>query len=292
VSTSEYHGYTLGDLFAALKRRRLIVLAVTLACVCATAAYAWLARPVYRSEVVLAPVKREPSEGGLAALAGQFGGVASLAGINIGGDNQTDETLAILKSNAFLSQFLQERQLLPILFASRWDESRKSWRDPADVPSLGDGLKKWRSEVFSVSIDEGGSLVRVRIDWHDPTVAADWANDIVARLNKVTRLEAIARAERSIGFLNKELQKQPVIEVQQAVYRLLESQIKGTMIASVDVDYAMRVIDPAIPADRDKFVRPKRWLLLVLSLLGGLALGCAVAVVLDARRRSVPSREG
>ena len=63
---------------------------------------------IYRAEALLAPNDQE-SVGGLSALAAQYGGLASLAGINMGGGS-TDKTtvgLEILKSRKFITDFIE-----------------------------------------------------------------------------------------------------------------------------------------------------------------------------------------
>jgi len=78
-----------------------------------------LSKPtIYKSEALLAPVKSENSSGKLAALAGQFGGLASLAGVDLSNDaGSTEEALAILESREFLIQFVRENNVLVPLFA-------------------------------------------------------------------------------------------------------------------------------------------------------------------------------
>jgi uncharacterized protein involved in exopolysaccharide biosynthesis len=49
-------------------------------------------------------------------------------------------------------------------------------------------------------------------------------------------------------------------------------------MASVRKDYAFRVIDPAVAADSDQFVRPQRALLIVLGVLFGAALSCLFVI--------------
>lgn len=276
--------YTVQDVFAALVERRRLVLGITVFVVALVAVYAWVASPVYRSEVLAIPVEREGSTGGLSELAGKFGGIAAISGIDLSKGSGRDETLAVLKSHGFLSRFITEKNLIPVLFENRWDEKAQDWRDPADVPTLNEAVRVFSTRVMSV-VEEDGNLVRVRIDWYDPVLAAQWANDLVARLNESMRQLARERAARSVEYLNKELEKQAVVEVREAVNRLLESQVKSAMIANVNEDYSLRVIDPAVPADRDRFIRPQRLLLLVASVLAGLSLGVMAAVIASARAR-------
>jgi uncharacterized protein involved in exopolysaccharide biosynthesis len=83
------------------------------------------------------------------------------------------------------------------------------------------------------------------------------------------RMRAISEAETSIEYLNKELQKTGVVEIQQAIYRLLEANYKTTSIANARSEYAFKVIDPAVAPDENRRVRPKRSLIVILATLAG-----------------------
>ncbi|HAS23515.1 MAG TPA: LPS O-antigen length regulator, partial [Idiomarina loihiensis] len=73
---------------------------------------------IYKSEATLAPTE-EASGGGLSQMAGQLGGLASLAGVNLGGKNADKTTIAleILKSRAFIKSFVEKYDILPELMA-------------------------------------------------------------------------------------------------------------------------------------------------------------------------------
>lgn len=103
--------------------------------------YALLADPIYRSEVLLAPVS-EQEQRGLAALAGQFGGLATLAGINIGVETETTEAIAILHSRSFTTSFIEDEKLMPILFSNKWDGENNRWnvRNAEDIPTNSDDI--------------------------------------------------------------------------------------------------------------------------------------------------------
>ncbi|MBT4330319.1 MAG: LPS O-antigen length regulator, partial [Gammaproteobacteria bacterium] len=89
---------SLVDLWRVLMARKWMIFWVTILFTLGAVGYALVAPEVYKAEAVLAPVKQE-SGGQMAALASQFGGLASLAGVNLGGGGgSTDEAIAILQS--------------------------------------------------------------------------------------------------------------------------------------------------------------------------------------------------
>ena len=79
----------------------------------------FLVTKIYRAEVLLSPVSTE-GQSGLGSLIGRAGAFAGMAGIELGEEGKaTAETMAILKSRAFLEHFIADRNLLPTLFQRR-----------------------------------------------------------------------------------------------------------------------------------------------------------------------------
>src|SRR3569623_2131881 len=129
---------SLLDLWRVLVSYKRLIKGITLITTGIAAAIASYLPPVYRAEVTLAPVT--PEEGGrLSALAGELGGIASLAGINIGpSGSSADKAIAVLKSRAFTDAFIKDEQLLPLLFSDIWDPQKQVWlvKDQKDAPTL------------------------------------------------------------------------------------------------------------------------------------------------------------
>jgi uncharacterized protein involved in exopolysaccharide biosynthesis len=249
------------------QHRRLLAVVFLLGMLLATAA-AFLMTPVYRAEVVMAPVTEEKG-GNLSALAGQFGGLASLAGVDLhSGANDVDRVLATLKSRAFLMPFLQQEKILPLFKQSL----------SGDTSSTLDIYETFANDVLDIRKENKTGLVTVGIEWSDPELAARWANTLVARLNEHQRQTAIKEAQQSIDYLNQQLNETSVVDMQQAIYRLIESQTKVIMLANVKKEYAMQVIDPALTPEKP--VRPQRVLILVLGAVLSLMSGVFVVFLL------------
>ena len=73
----------LRELFTAIWQGKWIIIAITTLFAVASVFYAINQPNIYKSEALLAPAEQD-QQGGLGALAGQFGGLASLAGVNLG----------------------------------------------------------------------------------------------------------------------------------------------------------------------------------------------------------------
>lgn len=272
-ATVDYQPIDVRVLIARLWKQRWWIAAVAVVFGAAAAAYAFTALPVYRVASVLVPAGAERSgmSAGLNSAMGQLGGLASLAGINLGGggDLETEEALAVLRSREFTERFITDLKLMPVLFAKRWDAEKQGWREDKRQPTLAEAYKYFNKEVRSVTRDKKTGLVTLQLEWTDRQQAAAWANELVQRLNAEMRARAIAKADASIGYLEKEQADTTVVTTRDAISRLMEAQIKQRMLANVTIEYAFRVVDRALPPDDDDYIWPRRMLLLA----GGLMLG-------------------
>ena len=160
--------------------------------------------PKYRAEVVFSPAD---SSGELRRGSGrrQLGGLAALAGINLGGSGKkSDEMLEYLRSRGNLRrEFIQRHALMPVLFAKR------------GMRSAGSGATRCRrrsprqsrnsaNQVRQIAEDRRTGIVTVAIIWSDRVAAAQWANALIAEADDALRQRAIAELRRSIDYLKAE----------------------------------------------------------------------------------------
>jgi uncharacterized protein involved in exopolysaccharide biosynthesis len=262
---------------------RWIIASITALCTFAALAYALLATEWWRAEAVLAPADDKP----MPAVAGQLGGLAALAGINIGGAGSSVDAIAVLRSRELAREFIEANDLLPVLFAKDWDPERKTWRsdNPRRQRDFRDGVKKFHKEVLRVSQDRQTKIVTVSVDWKDPEMAARWANDFVTRANERMRRRAVQRAGTNLEYLKVELAKTDVVVLQESIGRMMENEMQTLMLARGNEEYAFRVLDkPAVPKFR---IRPKRLFVVVLGLLLGTMLGIAGAYAASLLRNAL-----
>jgi uncharacterized protein involved in exopolysaccharide biosynthesis len=269
------------------------VISSTIVATLACSAWALLSTPIYRSSVVLATVSPDRPAGGLSSILGQVGGLAAVAGINLEPrDARTEEALAVLKSREFIEQFILDHKLLPRFFPKNWDSRTQNWNvSGSRIPTPWRAYKYVIERVLNIDRDKKTGLVTVSIDWKDRTEGADWANEIVERVNTEMRVRALNAAVLSTQYLEKEREAAQFVETRNAINHLIESEIRQKMLASVVKEYAFRVVDRALPADADDILRPKRVLLVLLGLFGG-ALGGSVTVLVRFVLRGPSVRNG
>ena len=254
-------------------------------------AAALLMTPYYRAEVLLAPVSDPNENENYVSQFGEFGGIAALAGVNLKHKDRKSESVATLRSRQFTHKFILDRQLDRVLFARFWDRERERWKSAEDAPTPWDTYRLFDEKVRGIREDKSTGLITLSIEWQDPALAAQWANELVASVNTVLRRRAVADSDRAIDFLQGQLTRTSVVELQQALHRLIESEMKKSILANINEEYAFKVIDPAV-APEDP-VRPKVVAMVALGTAVGLLLGFIVALVFNARQaadRSSPPK--
>jgi uncharacterized protein involved in exopolysaccharide biosynthesis len=245
-------------------------------------AFALLSPPIYRADILIVPVASET--GSLGSL-GSLGGLAALAGVSGGaGSEKQVEAKATLESRALAEIVIQELDLMPILFADKWDPQAKRWtaKDGEKTPSLWDATQYFLHKVRKIEPDAKSGLLSVQVEWTDPKLAAEWATALVQESNRLLSHRAIERSQRNIAYLQSQLDKTSVIEIRQAIFKLLEDEIKTTMLAQGGDEYAFKVVDPAVVPESK--VKPMRALIVVIGTFASAVLAALLALMLGVKR--------
>ncbi len=283
---AEYAGQVAGDdeislveIWYFLGKYKVIIFAAIALCTLVLVLAALTMAPVYRAQILVAPVSEVDSSSRFSTQVGEFGSIAALAGVNLERGGKKNEAIATLKSRMFTEQFIKEEKLLPVLFHKLWDEDKQSWnvKDIADIPTLGDGWKIFDEDIRKVYEDRKTGLVILSIEWENSREAARWANELVRRVNGTLRKRAATESEDAIAALREQLKQTSVVELQRVLNRLIESKMKEIILASISEEFAFRVIDPA--AVPDEAFKPVMTLMVVLGIVSGAILGIVLALI-------------
>ena len=271
--------FSLFDIWRILTRYKWMIFAGIALCVLASALFALLMTPVYRAEALIAPVTETDNNSRFAAQLDEFSGIAALAGVNMERGGRKNEAIATLKSRMFTEQFIKDEKLLPVLFRKKWDAENQRWDDldPEDIPTLGDAYELFDEDLRRIREDRKTGLVVLSIDWEDADEAARWTNELVRRVNALLREKAVSESESAISYVQEQLKQTSVVELQQVLHRLIESEMKEIILAKINEEFAFRVIDPAVAAE--EAFKPKLPLMLILGAMLGL-LGSAILALL------------
>ncbi|NND65502.1 MAG: hypothetical protein HKM24_06015 [Gammaproteobacteria bacterium] len=271
--SNDTHEISLRELVFVSAKYKWVIASITTIAVIVGVLIALLLTPVYRATVVAMPVTTEGPSGGLSQLFNQFGDLASFAGVNISGNRNVDETIAVLNSRQFVDQFVRQHNLMPLLFKDQWDAKKNQWSVTEDaVPTFHDAFELFHEEIRRVVKDKDTGLVRLQIEWFDNEAAAAWANLTIEQLNQTMRQRAIKESTANIKFLTEQLEETSKVDIQQVLFNLIETEMQNQMLLNVREQFALRVIDPAMVPDGDRYFKPNRHLIVALSLLVGLMI--------------------
>jgi uncharacterized protein involved in exopolysaccharide biosynthesis len=259
------------NLFWTLWDQKYLVLAISLLGGGVAAFLALRAVPMYRAQIVITQV-RESGMGAGGSLMGQLGGFASMAGLNLNSTGHEAERTAVLESRGLIEAFVKRYDLAPLI------NGTSNLQEP-----LWYATERFRRTVLNVHEEKLKDTTTITVDWSDAVVAARWANDFVALANELLRTRAIAESTRNIEYLNKQLPQTNVVEIQHAIYALIEAETKSLMLAHGRLEYAFTIVDPAVPP----LLRfsPHRALMVISGLFIGGFMGSLIAWARKAIRR-------
>lgn len=259
---------------ALLKDWRIVAATVSVAAVCSVS-LALLLTPMFTAQATVVESNRGAAASPTSAVLGQLGGLASLAGVDLSSlQGSSTNSRAVLKSRSIVEEFIEQNNLLPVLFSEKWDSKSGSWRTPPEEsPNLWHGVKFFREEVLRIEEDLTEGLIHIRIEWTDPQTAALWANGLVTLANKLVRERDLAEAKRNIAYLNEEISRTNVVELHRVLYSLIQAEMQTVMLANSRAEYAFTVIDPAVPPELKSF--PNR----ALIAIGGTVLGGFISLI-------------
>ena len=281
----------LRELFSVLWEGKLTIALVTALSAVISVSVALNLPNKYTSEALLAPRAEGGVGGGLGQLASQYGGLASLAGINIGGlgeGGKTSIAIEMLKSREFFGEYLYDHVLVDLMAAESWDRaSDKSILDPSvydsasltwvrDIgpefqikPSVQEAHDDFVESSLSVSEDKQTGFVTVAITHYSPSVARDWVLLIANGVNDAVRARDVEEAENTSVFLKEQRQKTSLVSLTEVFAELIEQQTKTVMLAAASEEYVFQIIDPPVAPELKS--EPSRALICILGvLLGGM----------------------
>ena len=287
----------LKELFMVLWSGKWLISAVTGLAAAISVVVALSLPNIYTASALLAPA--ESGGGGLSGLMKQYGGLASLAGVALPGGEEGSRAqlgMQLMKSRAFIGNFVERRDILPELMAvESWDAgsgnvifdpddyetATGTWVRDVDLPkrpkpSLLEAHEEFM-DILGVSEDKQTGYVTVSVDHHSPVVAAQWVSWLIEDVNAAVKAQDVSEAEKSIEYLKQQVANTSLADLQAMFFELIQSQTETVMLAEVRPEYVFKTIDPAVvPEEKSK---PSRALICVLGTLLGGMLGVVIVLI-------------
>lgn len=280
--------YSIYTLVKYLWRRKLIIVLAPLIIGILAALYSLTISNTYLSDTLLSPTK-EAQGAGLNNIAGQLGGLASLAGISVGAEGTDNVTvaLAILESRKFAIDFVNKHGLkVPLMAGEKWDresgklilngdifdEENNVWtRESDDLrPAEPTELETFEAfkEILTIQRDQATGLVYVSLEFLSPVLAKDWLEKLVSEVNAEMRERELQTTKKNIEYLEDKVSGIDSVEMRTVFFQLIEEQTKNQMLAEVRTDFVFTTIDPPVESEL-KFAPSRALICIVAVFLSG-----------------------
>lgn len=293
----------LRELFMVLWAGKIKIVAITAVFTVASVIYALSVPNQYKATALLAPA--QSSGGGLSGALGQLGGLASLAGVSIGGGEGSEAQIAqeIMKSWNFIEAFIADNDLAVELFAAEgwrkgsnelkinddvYDSQNKQWLLENESGVVGPpsswNLFKTFSERLAVSEDKKSGLVSVSIEYYSPQIAKQWLDMYVSAVNAHMQQRKVDKVTNNINYLQAQIEKTSIAEMREVFYTIIEEQTKNKMVAEASPEYAFVAVSPSMVPEQTS--QPKRALICILGTLLGGMLSVLLVLAMHYTRKS------
>jgi len=293
----------LRELFGVLWAGKIKIIAITAVFAIASVIYALSVPNQYKATALLAPAQSDG--GGLSGALGQLGGLASLAGVSLGGGEGGEAQIAqeIMKSWSYIESFIADNNIAVEVYAAEgwskgsnklqinddvYDAENNQWLVENETGVVGPPtswmLFKAFSKLLAVSEDKKSGLVSVSIEYYSPQIAKQWVDMYVEAVNRFMQQRQVDKVTKNITYLQEQIEKTSIAEMQEVFYTIIEEQTKNKMLAEASPEYVFVAVSPSmVPEEKSQ---PKRALICILGTLLGGMLSVLLVLIMHYARKS------
>ena len=293
----------LRELFGVLWAGKIKIIAITAVFAIASVIYSLSVPNQYKATALLAPAQSDG--GGLSGALGQLGGLASLAGVSLGGGEGGEAQIAqeIMKSWSYIESFIADNNIAVEVYAAEgwskgsnklqinddvYDTENNQWLVENETGVVGPPtswmLFKAFSKLLAVSEDKKSGLVSVSIEYYSPQIAKQWVDMYVEAVNRFMQQRQVDKVTKNITYLQEQIEKTSIAEMQEVFYTIIEEQTKNKMLAEASPEYVFVAVSPSmVPEEKSQ---PKRALICILGTLLGGMLSVLLVLIMHYARKS------
>ena len=294
----------LRELFGVLWAGSRKIIAITAVFAFVSVIYALSVSNQYKATVLLAPAQSDGSD--LSGALGQLGGLASLAGVDIGSGESSESQMAqeIMKSWSFIDVFIAENNISVEVYAAEgwsrgsnelqidddiYDAETKTWLVENDNTGEVGPPSSWVlfqafSERLVVSENKKSGLVSVSIEYYSPQIAKQWLDMYVAAINAHMQQRQMAKVTNNINYLQAQIENTSIAEMREVFYTIIAEQTKNKMLAEASPEYAFVAVSPSmVPEEKSQ---PERAFICIIGTLLGGILSVLLVLVMHYARKS------
>lgn len=284
----------LRELFKVLFDGKIIIALVASIITFSSVIYALMMTDYYKSEAVMSV--RDNSEN--KNLLSQFGGAASLMGLNVSStDDKASQTIQLIQSRKFIKHLLTFENILPSIMAAKsydisskkllfdgdlYDSKSKNWIGEPDEngsakPSYLDAHGVYLNDLLSISQDKNTGFILIDIKHLSPVFAKEFLELIIRETNTILRKKDLEESNEALMYLTNELRKTSLVELKESIKNLIEAQLEVQMMSKINEDYVLVEIDPPFIPERG--LSNSKLLIVIFSAIFGSLLGGVIVLI-------------
>jgi uncharacterized protein involved in exopolysaccharide biosynthesis len=287
----------LGQVFARLYARKILILSFLFAAVLLAASYLRLAEYTYTATLVVSPAAS--STDSLPNSLRGLNGLASIAGINLGAGMGTQSFMLYqegLYSRDVADELSRDPEIMHAAFYKKWDEATRNWIQPSGLlfalardakAAIGlpnppwhapDGqlLQEYIGDNVDVESDPEKPVVTITFHHRNPQFAAKFLAALDRAVDEKLRYNALQRANEYIAYLSDALTKTTNADIRESLLTALSDQEKTRMMASASPPFAAQPF--GMPSTSRNPTNPRPLLVLAAGILMGAVLGVLAAL--------------
>jgi uncharacterized protein involved in exopolysaccharide biosynthesis len=261
---------------------KMIIATITSIFAIVSIIYALMIPNEYEAVITLAPSHGSNSASSSLSNS-QIGGIASLAGIELGSSTIDDTKIAIniMQSWSFIEEFINTNNLeAPLAAGKYWDSTNNKivideniynkeksiWID--SKPTSWSLFKNFTDRV-SVVNDPKSGIITASLRYFSPILAKEWLELYISEINQHMRIRKLNQANKSIIFLEEQIANTPITKMKDIFYQIIAEETKNKMLAEASPEYVFVTVSKAmIPEEKS---RPTRSIIvIILTLFGGI----------------------
>ena len=288
----------LKELFTVLWGGKWLIVSVTSLFSIIAIIYSLSLPNVYQSRAILSPVG-DSGGGGLNQVMKNYGGLASLAGVNLSSADASSNSVKALEKLNTLSFF--ENNIMPNIFLpdlmafDSWDASNnkiiyntdiydfdsQTWTRDYEYPRTQTPSAQESFNIFaghfqaSKDIDTG--FVTISVKHESPFVAQAWTELIIDQLNYFFRAKDKLEAQAAMDYLNIQMTQTSFSEIKMVIAQLLQQKMQQLALVEASDFYVFDYIDP--PAVMETKSEPVRSVICIIGAFLGGILGCLIVII-------------
>ena len=234
--------FDLKELFSIFWKNRIIISSMTILLSILITFISYFSKSIHEQCYLALPGTSD-----LAQIAGQYSGIANLVGLDLGG-SESDEVfqgIEIMKSLDFFEKIVNKNDLFYKLFASNgWNSKENSLKINKNFfsiqnnswvyngafskdgkPSMQSAHRKFMKK-FSISRDKVTGIIYIYFEHYSPYVAKELLDTVIFEINEYKRILDRTTAEKTIEFLEKELEKTKFLNVKVGINGVIQRKMK------------------------------------------------------------------